>query len=318
MSKIRLTLQTFALLAFTLAFTSLAQAQATRTWVSGVGDDVNPCSRTAPCKTWAGAISKTATGGEIDALDPGGFGTLTITKSILVDGTNGQGFGSTLNSGGINGFVINDSLSGTPNTAKVTLRNLSINGAGTTLGLNGIRFIAGKELVVENVTIMNQSGIGIDVSLNAAVAGNQRAFLRNVSIHRCTGAGVKFANAAVGSGISGTLDNVTVTQSGPGLRADTNSKVFAKNSTFSNNTGNGVEILAGSFGAEIDSCLIHSNTTNGISVAAGTSRIANNYVNNNITSGVNVTGGTIASYGDNKINGNGTDVIGALGSVLKR
>ena len=80
MSKNRLTLQTFALLTFTLALTSLAQAQATRTWVSGVGDDVNPCNRTAPCKTWAGAVSKTAVGGGIEALDPGGFGTLIITS----------------------------------------------------------------------------------------------------------------------------------------------------------------------------------------------------------------------------------------------
>src|SRR3712207_8357645 len=86
---------------FILAISAVAQAQATRTWVSGVGDDVNPCSRTAPCKTWAGAISKTAAGGEIDALDPGGYGTLTITKSITVDGTDGAGWGSTLNSGGI-------------------------------------------------------------------------------------------------------------------------------------------------------------------------------------------------------------------------
>src|SRR6202051_681820 len=67
-----------------------AQAQATRTWISGVGDDANPCSRTAPCKTFAGAISKTAAGGEIDALDPGGFGALTITKSITLDGGGGQ------------------------------------------------------------------------------------------------------------------------------------------------------------------------------------------------------------------------------------
>ena len=66
--------------------TAPAQAQATRTWISGVGDDANPCSRTAPCKTFAGAISKTATGGEIDALDPGGFGALTITKPITLDG----------------------------------------------------------------------------------------------------------------------------------------------------------------------------------------------------------------------------------------
>src|SRR5215468_9173239 len=70
--------------------TTLMSAQASRTWVSGVGDDANPCSRTAPCKTWAGAISKTANGGEIDALDPGGFGGLTITKSITLDGGGGQ------------------------------------------------------------------------------------------------------------------------------------------------------------------------------------------------------------------------------------
>src|SRR5580698_2714075 len=67
-----------------------AHAQATRTWVSGVGDDANPCSRTAPCMTFAGAITKTAAGGEIDALDPGGFGGLTITKSITIDGGGGQ------------------------------------------------------------------------------------------------------------------------------------------------------------------------------------------------------------------------------------
>src|SRR5262245_14946929 len=69
-----------------------AQAQATRTWVSGVGDDVNPCSRTAPCKTFAGAISKTAAGGEISCLDPGGYGAVTITKSMTIDciGTNGS------------------------------------------------------------------------------------------------------------------------------------------------------------------------------------------------------------------------------------
>src|SRR4029078_12896065 len=76
--------------------TPSAYAQASRTWVSGVGDDGNPCSRTAPCKKVGGAISKTAAGGEIDALDPAGFGALTITKSITVDGGTGTGWGSTL------------------------------------------------------------------------------------------------------------------------------------------------------------------------------------------------------------------------------
>src|SRR3982751_3731335 len=73
-----------ALALIALAIPASASAQATRTWVSGVGDDANPCSRTAPCKTFAGAISKTANGGEINCLDPGGFGGVTITKSITI------------------------------------------------------------------------------------------------------------------------------------------------------------------------------------------------------------------------------------------
>src|SRR4030095_12460179 len=102
MSKFRLTLKLLALAIFTLTVASMAQAQATRTWVSGVGDDVNPCSRTAPCKTYAGAISKTADKGEISTLDPGGFGAVTITKNLTIDGTSGAGFGSILASG-VNG-----------------------------------------------------------------------------------------------------------------------------------------------------------------------------------------------------------------------
>src|SRR5260221_10160209 len=95
-----------------LALATVAQAQATRTWVSGVGDDVNPCSRTAPCKTWAGAISKTAPGGEIDALDPGGFGSVTITKALTLDG--GGSLASILASG-FNGIIVNAANTDTVN-----------------------------------------------------------------------------------------------------------------------------------------------------------------------------------------------------------
>src|ERR1700744_1393105 len=77
----------FSLVAITVLGTPLMYGRASRTWVSGVGDDANPCSRTAPCKTFAGAISKTATAGEINVLDPGGFGALTITKAITIDAT---------------------------------------------------------------------------------------------------------------------------------------------------------------------------------------------------------------------------------------
>lgn len=140
---------------------SPAMAQATRTWVSGVGDDANPCSRTAPCKTFAGAISKTASPGEIDCLDPGGFGTVTITKSITIDCTGT--FGSTLASGTI-GFNINDSGSATPGSAKVVLRGLSINGAGSTLGTSGVRVVSARDVLITNSYISNFSTAGVNVN----------------------------------------------------------------------------------------------------------------------------------------------------------
>src|SRR5207248_8647680 len=121
MNKLRVTLRFLAAVTFVLAVTSLAHAQATRTWVSGVGDDVNPCSRTAPCKTFAGAISKTFINGEIDCLDEGGFGAITITKSITLDGTYGSGFGSILASG-TTGVTINL----TTNTTDDPLRTVQI------------------------------------------------------------------------------------------------------------------------------------------------------------------------------------------------
>src|SRR5207237_1361037 len=136
---------------FMFAFASLAQAQATRTWVSGVGDDANPCSRTAPCKTFAGAISKTADCGEIDALDPGGFGAVTITKSITLDGTGTMA--SILNAQ-TTGVIVN-----APSDKIVTIRGISINGACT--GVRGINFIQGAALNVEDCVIFRQAGEGI-------------------------------------------------------------------------------------------------------------------------------------------------------------
>src|SRR6187401_640852 len=100
-----------------------ASAQATRTWVSGVGDDANPCSRTAPCKTFAGAISKTAAGGTINVLDPGGYGGVTITKAITIE-ADGDFAGITHS--GTSGIIVNAGVNDV-----VTLRGLTIDGFGT-------------------------------------------------------------------------------------------------------------------------------------------------------------------------------------------
>jgi len=156
MNKFRFTIKVLAIAIFTFAFASMAQAQASRTWVSGVGDDANPCSRTAPCKTFAGAISKTAACGEIDALDPGGFGAVTITKAITIDGTGT--FASILASL-TTGVIIN-----APGANDViTLRGLSINGFCN--GVNGINILQAKTVNVEDCVIFRfNTGNGITSS----------------------------------------------------------------------------------------------------------------------------------------------------------
>src|SRR4026209_2554930 len=118
MISLKSTLKIFAFFVFVFAFASMAEAQATRTWVSGVGDDVNPCSRTAPCKTFAGAISKTATNGEINCLDPAGYGAVTITKSITIDCEDTQG---AISAAGTTGILVNGA------SIDVHLRGISIN-----------------------------------------------------------------------------------------------------------------------------------------------------------------------------------------------
>src|SRR6185437_2849530 len=147
MNKFRLTIKLLVTATFLLAFASLAQAQATRTWISGVGDDVNPCSRTAPCKTFPGAISKTAAGGSIDCLDPGGFGAVTVTKAITLECGEGSGEGGILVAG-TNGVTVNCSTD--PNCV-VILDGLQIDGGPTgSNSLNGVKFIAGKALEINH------------------------------------------------------------------------------------------------------------------------------------------------------------------------
>jgi hypothetical protein len=289
MKKIGFLIATLGTVVAPLLAAAPAHAQATRTWVSGVGDDANPCSRTAPCKTWPGAISKTAAGGEIDALDPGGFGTLTITKSISIvgDGT----LASTLNAGGVNGIIVNPGAGG-----KVIIRNLSINGTtGATPGLNGIRFLSGAELTVDKCTIYGNSGTGIDVAL--ATSGNlfvtDTLFTEVVKgINMNTTAG--FASASVTN--SRFFGNVAA------AIAHTSNNTFTQvtRSTFNGN-GAAVLISAGNGVATVTESFISNNTTAFSAVAGSTIRISANQIYDNPTG----FSGTITTGGDNKTAGNG-------------
>ncbi|WP_218647575.1 hypothetical protein [Sphingobium lactosutens] len=148
---------------FLAAPLSVAHAQATRTWVSGVGDDVNPCSRTAPCKTFAGAISKTAAGGAINVLDPGGFGAVTITKSITI---RSDGAEAGILAAGTNGIIINAAP-----TDRIVLEGLDIDGGSPiSPGIDGVRILAAGEVVINKSVIRNfiGGGSGTGVNINAS------------------------------------------------------------------------------------------------------------------------------------------------------
>lgn len=301
MSKFRFALNILAVAAFLLTVTSMANAQATRTWVSGVGDDVNPCSRTAPCKTFAGAISKTAAGGEIDCIDPGGFGAVTITKSITIDG--GGTFGSIL-AAATNGIIVNE----VGNTAIVNIRNLSIQGtgpSGASPGLNGIRFLAGKSLTVEGCVINGfttaaNNGNGIDVAMTSAAA--TEVYVRNTTIQNCR-VGIRITQPT--GFVVASLTGVNIGHmSSDGIQLQTSAFADIRDTTIAFANGIGINITGGAGNREsiINSVIAHCGT--GIAVGAPTSTITHSQVLFNGTGVVFAGGGALRSFGDNVYDGN--------------
>ena len=198
-------------------------AQASRTWVSGVGDDVNPCSRTAPCKTFAGAISKTATNGEINCLDPAGYGAVTITKSITIDCEDTQG---SILASLTNGVIIN--ITAATDTKKaVKLRGLSINGTGN--GINGARIIAASLVVFENMVIdgFTQNGISVENT------GDIRVMVNNTSIRSNAGSGI---NGLPAGNADIMVANSFLNGNGTGISAGANSLFRLSGNTITHNT----------------------------------------------------------------------------------
>jgi len=274
-----------------------ANAQASRTWVSGVGDDANPCSRTAPCKTFAGAISKTAAGGEIDALDPGGFGALTITKAITIHGGGGQ-VASVLVAG-TNGIVVQAGPSDV-----VIIRNLRINGIG--VGINGIRFLSGKNLNVENCYIFGFTTNGIDIALNQATASSVE--ILNSVIKQSGGVGIRATNAstpAVLVGISETAVILDVT----GIQATGHAHVSVTRGVVQNASTTGIE--ADSTTSDAIVTVDHTDVTlnnNGMTAASGGFIVSgDNKVAFNTGTGFNQAGGSIFSFGTNRLHNNSID-----------
>ena len=226
--------------ALSLGTATIAQAQATRTWVSGVGNDANPCSRTAPCKTFAGAISKTATNGEIDTLDPGGFGAVTITKSITIDGGS-PGMGGIL-AALVSGVIVN-----APATSQIVLKNLTINGVGN--GIDGIRYVAGLSLHLHNVSVDGMTGFCVnfkptnvsflfisDSKFTKCAAGgvmvDGTTTFQRASITRTVSDGNLFGYKAFSQALVNITDSTAGAGGDSGFFADgANAKMFAVNSS---------------------------------------------------------------------------------------
>lgn len=306
MNRFRFAWQSLSILAIMLAGSAIADAQATRTWVSGTGDDANPCSRTAPCKTFQGSISKTAAGGEINVLDPGGFGAVTITKAITISSV---GFEAGVLVSGTNGIIVNAGVNDV-----VILRGLDFEGLGT--GLSGVRYIGGAQLVVEDCTFngfgaTSTTSAGIEVDFTNQPALTVAALkVKNVRISRTT-VGIRLSNP-VGV-VTAAIDNLEAVGLGSfGLQTQANAYATVTNSRFDRIGTVGVTTGA-ALEAENSSNINAENVTmsfntNGVQVASATAtiRISNCDLLGN-TTGINITpGGKVVSFGNNRMAGNPT------------
>ena len=293
-------MRTLKVLTVVLLWAGLAGAQASRTWVSGVGDDANPCSRTAPCKTFAGAISKTAAGGEIDALDPAGYGAVTITKAMTIDGGGGQ-VASVLVAG-TNGIVVQAGPSDV-----VILRNLRINGISGSGngGINGIRWLSGKALTVENCDIFGFTTNGIDI----AKADGGKAFIHNTVIQNVGGSGLSVQSTTTNTSVD--VDTSRFDLAGSfGIIAGSFSRITVSRSVASGNGSAGFIASAGAGTAELNVTeSTSSNNITGVQAGGGTAavtvRISNVTLHDNLNGLVVGANGTLKSFGNNFNSGSG-------------
>jgi len=294
-----------------IGFAGGASAQATRTWVSGVGDDANPCSRTAPCKTFAGAISKTAAGGQINCIDPGGFGGVTITKAMTIACEDVE---AGVLVSGTNGVIVNAGANDV-----VVLRGLDFEGLGN--GLNGVRFLAGAALHIEDCVIRDFGGATPNGNgvLFSPSSGSPELFISNSYITgngtATTGAGVQIEPTG-SANAKATIENSTFTNNSIGVRGVSNNTtgvvdISIANSELSGGTFHGLVLQAdtGTSKAMVNSTRIVNNANQGIRVigANGIVRIGSSVISGNLTGLNPVNGGNIRSYGNNQLNGNGTD-----------
>jgi hypothetical protein len=305
-----------------LTLASPATAQATRTWISGVGDDVNPCSRTAPCKTFAGAIAKTTAGGEIDTLDPGGFGAVTVTKAMtLADESVGEGG---ILVAGTNGIVVNCATD--PNCV-VIVRGLIIDGGPVgSNSLNGIRFIAGRSLIVQNCAIRNFTGgapNGYGIAFQPTATQAEMLFVDNTVLNTNgplggTGGGIFVQPGSGSPTVTVSITNTQSSNNGFGVRTDSTGmsggsiSTAISDSELNGNAGAGAAAITAA-ASGIPNVITIARTTiahNAVGMNANGSvasvHIGNSMMFDNATGAKTVNSGVIDSFGGNQFFNNPT------------
>jgi hypothetical protein len=314
-----------ALLGATAMQATPAFAQATRTWVSGVGDDVNPCSRTAPCKTFAGAISKTANGGEINCLDPGGFGAVTINKTLVIDCHYTEGG---VLAGG-NGIVVNAT-----STDVVVLRGLDIFGVNPPS--QGVRILTAAAVLIEDCVIRRFNAAN-SWGISFQPGGLTRLYVNNTTISQngngSTGGGILVQPTGAGVG-QVMMENSRVDQNaGTGISLNTTGNTggiaaMIKESRVVATTNDAISLLQGSAAvtAMITDTVIAHNGGNGI-VANGAladARVGNTTIYGNAFNGGGVAGvlptnsGKVQTYLDNRLDANANDGAFTAPSIPKK
>jgi hypothetical protein len=275
------------------AISAPAHAQATRTWVSGVGNDADPCSRTAPCKTFAGAISKTTTNGIINCIDSGAYGALTIAKSITIDCHDV--FASILNAsppdqpGTVTGVIINVGVDPKDPLRTVRLRNIDISGSGS--GLVGISIVAAAAVILEDLEVTGNTKDGI---VDKRAESSSMLSIKNTVVANNGGVGIN--GGAQANTI--TLDNVQSIKNSYGLAlAKTNTASVAR-SVFSNNSTAGIEADSGGQ-LMLDSSIV---SYNGIGISAGGGAVG--FANSDIGFNGTAFNGATTTFGNNRIFGN--------------
>jgi len=301
----------------TVIYATPANAQATRTWVSGVGDDANPCSRTAPCKTFAGSISKTAAFGEINCIDPGGFGAVTITKSITIDCVNVE---AGVLVSGTNAIIINAAASDL-----VTLRGLDIEGLGT--GIDGIRVLSAASVHIDKVTIRGFRAAGGN-GINFAPSVASKLVVTDTRVTNSgnggTSAGIQIRPTGTGTATV-TIDRVRAEANNFGIFLDGAGgtgavKATIRDSVVASNGLNGINLSSSgtSVSAIIDNVAAVNNNFGIVSGGSGCAGfVTNSTIAGNTTQGVLFSApATLTSYGTNSFGTNGTN--GTFSSTIPR